>query len=96
MLIVITGTGEHQWIAERKLSYSHWDKTAQDIADGQLTDVSSVIQASTGQDVLPQIARDVMTIWANRGEGLAGWERDFIEQNVSVQAANKFRHMEPA
>jgi len=95
MYIVITGSGSNQHIAPRKLSDANWDETVLDIARGEWTDISSVIQASTGFDVLSSMASQVMTIWADREEPLTSWQRDFIEQNVSIQAANKFA-MEPA
>ncbi len=90
MLIIIAGTGPDQYIPERKLSDCDWNETVLDIARGEWKDVSSVIQTSTGADVLPSMARQVMTIWADREEPLTNWQRDFLEMHVSVQAANKF------
>lgn len=90
MLIVICGEYESEYIAERNLCDTGWDATVQDIANGQFEDVSSVIHASMGVDVLDILAREVMTIWANRGEPLTDWQRKFIEFNVSIKAANRF------
>lgn len=96
MLIIITGNRGDEWVMERRLSRMGWDETVEDIAAGNWKNVSSVLQTSTGFDVLPQIARCVMNRWAERDEGLSGWERDFVEANIGIHAANKFRSMEDA
>lgn len=90
MLIVICGTGPDQYLPERLRCHTGWDETVLQIASGEWTDISEVQDTSTNSDVLPQMAKQVMTIWAGREEPLTDWQRDFIEQNVSVQAANKF------
>ena len=89
MFIVITGTKGNEHIEQRRvLDAESWDATVQQIAEGQWTDISQVLRGNA--DVLPLMAREVQDIWADRGDGLKDWERDFIEQNVSIQAANKF------
>lgn len=60
-----------------------------DIATGQYEDLVSVVN-SNGDDVTKEIAREVMTVWADRGEPLSAWQRDFVEQLVSIEAANAF------
>lgn len=97
MLIVITGTGANASIMERKVSDSDWDATISAIAAGNWTDISAVYHMGLGgRDVLDIIAREVRDIWALEGEPLTAWQRNFIEQNISVSAANKFRTMEVA
>jgi hypothetical protein len=92
MLIVICGEQGSEYLPERRLLDTSWDATVADIASGQYEDVSSIIH--TGMpgrgDILNIIAREVMTIWADRGEPLTDWQRKFVEYNVSVQAANRF------
>ena len=90
MLIVICGEQGSEYLPERRLVDCEWDVTVSDIANGQFEDISSIIHAAIGQDVLPAIAREVMQIWAERGGPLTAWQRDFIEHNVSVSAANRF------
>jgi hypothetical protein len=90
MLIVICGEQGSEYLPERRLVDTDWDATVQHIAEGQFENVSSVIHSSLGRDVLDAIAREVMTIWQERGEPLTDWQRKFIEYNVSVSAANRF------
>lgn len=90
MLIVICGEQGSEYLPQRRLIDTSWEATVGDIASGQFEDVSSVIHAALGTDVLPLIAREVMTIWADNGEPLTDWQRKFIEYNVSVSAANRF------
>lgn len=90
MLIVICGTKGNEYIPERKLSECDWDHTVLSIASGEWTDICEVQDTSTNSDVLPRMAREVMTIWADREEPLTDWQRQFIELNVSVSAANRF------
>jgi hypothetical protein len=91
MLIVICKdkTG-YEWLPERRRIDTSWDATVSDIARGEFKDVSQVIHASMGKDVLDIIAREVMDIWADREEPLSDWQREFVQLNVSVQAANRF------
>lgn len=96
MLIVICSHRNGAYLPERDLCRCAWDETVADIVSGQITNVSQIIQTSTGQDVTESVARDVMAAWAERGEPLSAKQRDFIEQAVSVQAANKFRKLEEA
>lgn len=92
MLIVICGERGSEYLPERRLIDTSWEATVGDIASGQFEDVSSIIH--TGMpgraDVLEILAREVMTIWADRGEPLTDWQRKFIEENVSVRVANSF------
>ena len=96
MLIVLTGKPGSEWIMERKLEDSTWDKTVLAIAAGEWTDVSQIIQASTGIDVLPAMMHQVHDIWVEDGEPLNGWAIDLIEQHLGIPAAHKFREREAA
>lgn len=82
MLIVICGTQGSEYIRERKLSDSGWNETVIDIANGQFEDVTSVIQCSTGDDVLPSLAKLVMDKWFNNDEPLSEWQESFIADHV--------------
>lgn len=90
MLIVICAHPAGEYLPERDLKDCGWDETVKDIAEDQFGPVTQVIQASTGADVLPQIAKQIADIWAERGDPLSGWQRDFIELNLGVSVANKF------
>jgi hypothetical protein len=91
MLIVICKSKDgHEYLPQRRRIDTSWDATVSDIASGQFPDVSQVIHASMGKDVLDIIAREVMDIWADRHEPLSDWQREFVQLNVSVQAANRF------
>lgn len=92
MLIIICGETGSEYLPERRLvDAESWDVTVSDIAAGQFEDISSVQHTGMpGRDVLPIIAREVMTIWAEREEPLTDWQRDFVERQISIRIANKF------
>jgi hypothetical protein len=91
MLIVICGKPGSEYLPERRLIDTSWEATVGDISSGQLENVTSVRHTGLpDRDVLPILAKEVMSIWMDRGEPLTDKQLDFIEQNVSVQAANKF------
>jgi hypothetical protein len=91
MLIVICGQTGSEYLPERRLIDTSWEATVGDIASGELENVSSVIHTGLpGRECLPLIAKEVMTIWADRGEPLTDKQKQFIEFNVSVRDANRF------
>jgi hypothetical protein len=90
LIVICKDKTGYEWTPERRLIDTSWDATVGDIARGEFKDVSQVIHASMGKDVLDIIAREVMDIWADREESLSDWQREFVQLNVSVQAANRF------
>ena len=90
MLIVITGPDNNQSIMERKLSDSGWDETVKAVAAGEWTDISSIIQTSTGTDVLPLIVGAAMDIWADSGEPREEWQDDLIDTAGGVRRIRRF------
>lgn len=84
-------------IPERDVVFLDRKNTVADIAAGQryYEKVCQVIEvnlgAGTSRDVTREIAREVMHVWANEGDFLYDWQRDFVEMFVSPQAANSFR-----
>jgi len=79
---------------ERNLTDIGRAETIDDIATGQFEGVVQVIEcdiaAGTSRDVTNEIAREVMTRWAIDGEPLTCDQIDFVEQCVSIGAANAF------
>ncbi|WP_022723388.1 hypothetical protein [Rhodopseudomonas sp. B29] len=72
-------------------------ETITDIVSGEI-DPKAVCQiieidldAGTSRDATKDIARAVMTRWADRAEPLSQDEYEFVESFVSIQAANSFR-----
>lgn len=90
MLIVITGQSDNRWIMERKESDSDWDNTVKSVAAGEWTDISSIIQTSTGVDVLPLIVGAAMDIWAESGEPLDEWQLELIDAAGGVRRIRQF------
>lgn len=92
--LVTTAHPSGTYTPERIVSDLGRAETIADIASGQLDNVIQVIEcdvaAGTSRDVTPEIAREVMTIWADEGEPLDAWQRDFVEQLVSIAAADAF------
>lgn len=83
------------YIPERNVCDLGRAETIADIAAGHIEGVESVIEVNTAdltsRDVTYEIAREVMTLWADEGEPLTAWQRDFVEQLVSIPAANSFQ-----
>lgn len=93
--LIIVAHKSGAYVPERNVSDLGRAETIADIAAGQVENVVSVIEVNiadlTSRDVTSDIAREVMTLWANDGEPLTDWQRDFVEQLVSIEAANSFR-----
>jgi len=92
-LVICSDKGE-VYVPERKLSDMTISATLRDIAAGEWTNLASVIVFNPvehiASDVTREFATSVVDIWANSGEPLTDWQRDFVEQHVSIQAANAF------
>lgn len=95
-LVICSDHGEH-YVAERYLSNMDRETTISYIATGQAKTLVSVVEFNPDPDericgiVTEDIAGEVMTRWAHEGEPLSAWKRDFLEQHISIQAANCFR-----
>lgn len=93
-LIICSDKGEH-YVAERELCEMDSLNTLKSIAAGEWTDLASVIVFNPVEHICTDVTREfavqAMSLWANSGEPLTDWQRDFVEQHISVQAANSFR-----
>ncbi len=92
-LVVCSHKGQ-AYVAERDLSDMDSGTTLKQIAAGEWTNLVSVIVFNPAEhictDVTEEFARAVQNLWANSDEPLTDWQRDFIEQHISIQAANAF------
>jgi hypothetical protein len=94
--IVFAGFAE-PYMVERELSEMDAETTLADLAAGEWENVNRIIAIGDADrlsgfwaDVTDLFARQAMNIWAQRGESLTRWQRDFIEHHVSISAANAF------
>ncbi len=92
-MVICSDKGEH-YVAERELSEMDSGTTLKDIAAGEWTNLVSVIVFNPVEhicsDVTREFANAVMGLWADRDEPLTDWQKDFIQQHISIQAANSF------
>lgn len=95
LYLVICSDKGAEYVAEREMSEMDSGTTLRDIAAGEWTNLSRVLVINPVEhicsDVTEEFTRSVMNLWANNDEPLTDWQRDFIEQHVSIQAANSFR-----
>lgn len=91
LYLILCGRHIDEYAPERDVKDMDRATTVREIAEGQFKSLTRVLEIGTGQDVTADFARDVMQLWASQGEPLSDWQRDFVEQLVSVQAANSFR-----
>lgn len=95
-LIICSDKGQ-LYVAERELSEMDSGTTLKDIAAGEWTNLSSVIVFNPVEHICTDVTREfataVMNLWADAGEPLTDWQRDFVEQHISIQAANSFRQV---
>jgi hypothetical protein len=100
----IVFAGKHEpYLAERELSEMTSEATLRDMISGEWENVRQVIaisdsdkQSGVWTDVTDIFARACMNAWAQSGEPLTRWQRDFVETHISIQAANSFRRAEMA
>jgi hypothetical protein len=87
--------GKHEaYLAEREENELDAATTLKDIASGQWEHIQKVIVLHPDGmwiDATKDVASAVMNVWAQDGEPLTRWQRDFIEMHVGIQAANSFR-----
>jgi hypothetical protein len=83
------------FMPERNVSDLDRASTVNDIANGQLEGLVSVLECNPAEgichDVTEDIAQEVMTIWSNEGETLHDWQVEFIEVHVGLHAAASFK-----
>lgn len=93
--IAVCSSKTGNYVRERDVADTDRKTTVADISSGEIEDVVQVLEVNpvegTCRDVTEDIAREVMTAWANDAEPLLDWQFDFVEQFVSMQAAQSFR-----
>ena len=93
--VVVAAHSGSAYLPEQNVSELDRASVVADIASGQFEGLVQVLECNPVEhvcsDVTEDIAREVMTAWANEGEPLAPWQHEFIERHVSVQAAASFR-----
>lgn len=91
--LVTCGHSDGAYMPERAVSDWNRATTVKDIADGQFKDLLHVLECNfvdPCRDATKDIARDVMTVWADNAEPLAQWQIEFVEMHVGFQAAASF------
>ena len=93
--MVTVASKDGDYVAQRPLSDLDRKTTIQDIASGEIEDLVQVLECNPAEricnDVTSDIAREVMEVWADKGEPLADWQYVFVEMHVSLSAARSFR-----
>jgi hypothetical protein len=90
LYLVLCGQHIDEYAAERDVNDMDRETTIRDIAAGEFETLSRVIEIGTGADVTKDFARQVMTIWAGRGETLSYRQYEFVEIHVGTRAARSF------
>lgn len=88
LYIVIEGQIE-PYSVERKLPDMGWAVTVQDIARGEFSNLSRVIEVGTGADVTERAVRAAADIVAERGEGSYEFAQ-LVELTLGTRAARPF------
>lgn len=82
------------WVACDELFRMDRAATVAWIASGELTSIAHVIAFDLAnrscRDATSEIAREVMTAFADDGEPLSDWQYAFVELHVGIVAANAF------
>jgi hypothetical protein len=82
------------WVACDELFRMDRAATVAWIASGELISIAKVIAFDldnrTCRDATDEIAREVMTAWADDGEPLSDWQYEFVEMHVGLAAAAAF------
>lgn len=83
-----------EYLAERETSDLDRASIVKDISEGQIEGLVQVLELNpvenTSRDVTEDVTRDVMNIWAHRGEPLTFAQYEFVEQFVGTRAARSF------
>jgi hypothetical protein len=82
------------YVKERDECDMDYITTLNDIADGQFAGLAQVIEINpaehSSRDVTEDFAQAVSDIWADQGEPLLDWQREFVEAHLGVSFANQF------
>lgn len=93
-IVVCASRSGARYVVERDLERCDKASTIEDIARGEFDRLVQVLECNPVEhvcsDVTADLARDVMTVWANEGEPLLRFQRDFVEQHVGMSAAAAF------
>jgi hypothetical protein len=91
--VVIVAHESGDFIPEQPVSVDR-KIVVRDIANGQYEELVQVLECNPVEhicdDKTEDIAWAVSAIWADIGEPLSVWQRDFIEQTIGFAAANAF------
>jgi hypothetical protein len=91
--VICSDDGE-AYTPERYLAYMDRETTVQYIATGQAKSLIHVIEFNpvegTSGIVSEAIAAEVMARWADEGQPLSYWKKEFVEQYFGFEAANAF------
>lgn len=94
-LVVCASRSGAAYIVEREVADCDKATTIKMIASGEFEGLAQVLECNpvegTCRDVTADIARDVMTVWADGGEPLTRFQRDFVESHIGMSAAASFR-----
>ena len=92
-LVVLAHEGG-AYMPEREIGSLDRAATVALIALGEWEGLSQVLECNpvegTCRDVTEDFARDVSDIWAQDGEPLDDWQREFVEAHLGVSFANQF------
>lgn len=92
--VVVIGHGGGKYLPEQSLADMDRKTVVRDIAAGQYEGPIQVLEINPVEkicrDVTEDIAQDVLASWADDGEPLDCWQRDFLEQTIGIEAANAF------
>ncbi|MHC2163101.1 hypothetical protein [Bradyrhizobium ottawaense] len=95
--VQVQGKSGRYWV-ERDPASMDFNSTVEDIADGQIEDIVSVLEIANGAatDATDKVSRAVMTKWAHEGEPLTHAQYNFVEMHVGTRAARSFLRHEVA
>lgn len=95
--LVVSQIGASAYVPEVNVPEMDRRIVVRDIAKRQYVAVSQVLElnvtAGTCRDVFDEVAREVMTFWADEGQPLESWQYEFVEMNISIQAARSFQRV---
>lgn len=90
LYLVLCGQHIDEYAPERDVKDMDRAGTVRDIAEGQFENLTRVLEIGTGADVTADFAKEVMTVWAERGEPLSYSQYEFVELHVGTRAARSF------
>lgn len=92
--IVIVGHANGDYFPEQNVSETDRASVVKDIAEGQYGWLQRVLEVNPVEgicrDCTEDVALSVSEIWADRGEPLTEFQRDFIEEQLGLDAARYF------